>query len=132
MIKDLTNIIYINNLLIKFYLFFFVLYYKKHYIFFFFFFQAEDGIRDGRATGVQTCALPISRRARARLGWPPASRCARWTCWGTGRVSIAASSAVVPIRSARPPWMPSRAVCCADAAGSEPTPCRFRGGPSAS
>src|SRR5690348_13161751 len=25
----------------------------------FFFFQAEDGIRDGRVTGVQTCALPI-------------------------------------------------------------------------
>src|SRR5439155_5643175 len=27
----------------------------------FFFFQAEDGIRDGHVTGVQTCALPISR-----------------------------------------------------------------------
>src|SRR3954466_7345302 len=26
---------------------------------FFFFFQAEDGIRDYRVTGVQTCALPI-------------------------------------------------------------------------
>src|SRR5690348_17555480 len=25
----------------------------------FFFFQAEDGIRGGRVTGVQTCALPI-------------------------------------------------------------------------
>src|SRR5438876_10447660 len=25
-----------------------------------FFFQAEDGIRAGRVTGVQTCALPIS------------------------------------------------------------------------
>src|SRR5207249_12163119 len=31
-------------------------------LFFFFFFQAEDGIRDRNATGVQTCALPI---------WPP-------------------------------------------------------------
>src|SRR6266568_6249076 len=29
--------------------------------FFFFFFQAEDGIRDGTVTGVQTCALPIYR-----------------------------------------------------------------------
>src|SRR5690348_17792012 len=29
-------------------------------VLFFFFFQAEDGIRDGRVTGVQTCALPIS------------------------------------------------------------------------
>src|SRR5947209_17318024 len=27
----------------------------------FFFFQAEDGIRDIGVTGVQTCALPISR-----------------------------------------------------------------------
>src|SRR5690625_7926745 len=26
-----------------------------------FFFQAEDGIRDGHVTGVQTCALPIFR-----------------------------------------------------------------------
>src|SRR4051794_41936279 len=30
-------------------------------MFYCFFFQAEDGIRDGRVTGVQTCALPISR-----------------------------------------------------------------------
>src|SRR2546427_6979155 len=30
----------------------------------FFFFQAEDGIRDLTVTGVQTCALPISRRHR--------------------------------------------------------------------
>src|SRR6266581_1626962 len=31
----------------------------------FFFFQAEDGIRDGRVTGVQTCALPIWRHPQA-------------------------------------------------------------------
>src|SRR5690348_8356532 len=30
-----------------------------------FFFQAEDGIRDGRVTGVQTCALPIFRELTA-------------------------------------------------------------------
>src|SRR5256885_13079514 len=29
---------------------------------YFFFFQAEDGIRDYKVTGVQTCALPISLR----------------------------------------------------------------------
>src|SRR5205807_4409147 len=29
------------------------------FLFFFFFFQAEDGIRDYKVTGVQTCALPI-------------------------------------------------------------------------
>src|SRR5688572_33002137 len=34
---------------------------------FFFFFQAEDGIRDLTVTGVQTCALPISLRARHLL-----------------------------------------------------------------
>src|SRR2546429_2168087 len=34
---------------------------ELEYIIFFFFFQAEDGIRDVAVTGVQTCALPISR-----------------------------------------------------------------------
>src|SRR2546426_6748258 len=29
------------------------------FFFYFFFFQAEDGIRDYKVTGVQTCALPI-------------------------------------------------------------------------
>src|SRR5438876_2741405 len=40
------------------------------FLFFFFFFQAEDGIRDGRVTGVQTCALPILYTAGAsqRMG----------------------------------------------------------------
>src|SRR5256885_11803919 len=33
----------------------------------FFFFQAEDGIRDYKVTGVQTCALPISVDAGMRL-----------------------------------------------------------------
>src|SRR2546426_9141645 len=33
---------------------------------FFFFFQAEDGIRDYKVTGVQTCALPIWLLAGAR------------------------------------------------------------------
>src|SRR5471032_3438205 len=35
---------------------------------FFFFFQAEDGIRDRDVTGVQTCALPISRSCHRRRG----------------------------------------------------------------
>src|SRR5437879_8867988 len=34
---------------------------------FFFFFQAENGIRDTSVTGVQTCALPISRQHRHLL-----------------------------------------------------------------
>src|SRR5215467_14515346 len=43
---------------------------------FFFFFQAEDGIRDYKVTGVQTCALPIffigepyATMVRAVTGW---------------------------------------------------------------
>src|SRR5690625_6908426 len=32
------------------------------------FFQAEDGIRDGHVTGVQTCALPISEEIRSLTG----------------------------------------------------------------
>src|SRR5207253_3377740 len=48
-----------------------------------FFFQAEDGIRDGHVTGVQTCALPIYAAAAsawtesARLTEPPELRAAR-------------------------------------------------------
>src|SRR5690625_6954783 len=34
--------------------------------FYFFFLQAEDGIRDGHVTGVQTCALPIWGRVPRR------------------------------------------------------------------
>src|SRR5205085_8211491 len=37
----------------------------------FFFFQAEDGIRDLTVTGVQTCALPISRLLPASRSWLP-------------------------------------------------------------
>src|SRR5437870_8671406 len=39
--------------------FVFLFYSLLVFLFFFFFFQAEDGIRDGHVTGVQTCALPI-------------------------------------------------------------------------
>src|SRR5439155_10086833 len=64
---------------------------------FFFFFQAEDGIRDGHVTGVQTCALPISapscgssRGALARSRW---SRIWWWTAVrSTGSFRRAGSS----------------------------------------
>src|SRR5438094_10474321 len=61
---------------------------------FFFFFQAEDGIRDRTVTGVQTCALPISKLAR-RCFLPGAPV---WWCpgWGpstaSGRVATRARS----------------------------------------
>src|SRR5256885_2711016 len=50
---------------------------------FFFFFQAEDGIRDYKVTGVQTCALPISPSACEAPGWPhpaPGFRVAACSC----------------------------------------------------
>src|SRR5437763_8029085 len=37
-------------------------------LFCFFFFQAEDGIRDTSVTGVQTCALPISKSLQRPRG----------------------------------------------------------------
>src|SRR4051794_41453556 len=50
---------------------------------FFFFFQAEDGIRDGRVTEVQTCALPISGAALSyRAG------AALWGVRGGGRTEV--------------------------------------------
>src|ERR1039457_7558250 len=44
-------------------------------ILFFFFFQAEDGIRDYKVTGVQTCALPICCWDRGRR--PKCRKCRR-------------------------------------------------------
>src|SRR5207253_8091386 len=41
---------------------------------YFFFFQAEDGIRDGHVTGVQTCALPISLALATGSSFPGALR----------------------------------------------------------
>src|SRR5690349_22374317 len=45
-------------------LLFFIFIWFFFFFFIFFFFQAEDGIRDLYVTGVQTCALPISRCGR--------------------------------------------------------------------
>src|SRR5205807_5374178 len=50
----------------------------------FFFFQAEDGIRDYKVTGVQTCALPISA---ARPRRPRAAGSPRRTPFRSGRRS---------------------------------------------
>src|SRR5256885_3509583 len=50
----------------------------------FFFFQAEDGIRDYKVTGVQTCALPISKLVAARLAAD---------VWGVDTILIARTDA---------------------------------------
>src|SRR5437870_12009643 len=54
------------------------------FLFFFFFFQAEDGIRDGHVTGVQTCALPIfPTAANGRPAGHPSAPSATPTCTTT-------------------------------------------------
>src|SRR2546421_9404871 len=57
-----------NLCIVIFYCYVCSLQFVVYYIFFFFFFQAEDGIRDLIVTGVQTCALPISRRNLSDAG----------------------------------------------------------------
>src|SRR5438552_8976336 len=64
-----------------------------------FFFQAEDGIRDDLVTGVQTCALPISRARRRRR--------ARRRTDGAGRPRRASLSATAVLHDA--PGTPPRA-----------------------
>src|SRR5947207_14346010 len=65
---------------------------------FFFFFQAEDGIRDHCVTGVQTCALPISRRPFQLL------EISRGSCW---RLSFVPADRLVEkpaaVESTQPP-----------------------------
>src|SRR2546427_9237033 len=63
----------------------------------FFFFQAEDGIRDLTVTGVQTCALPISR-----------GRGHRWRQGGGGRRAGEAREAARRRRPAADPPRPVR------------------------
>src|SRR5256885_8755212 len=52
----------------------------EYYVHFFFFFQAEDGIRDYKVTGVQTCALPICESALIRSS---NARARSWSWEGT-------------------------------------------------
>src|SRR3954467_16005887 len=70
--------------------------------YFFFFFQAEDGIRDYRVTGVQTCALPILTAASAAVTpvsppvravqRPCAGEIGRASCRERGEISVVAVS----------------------------------------
>src|SRR5215216_514804 len=78
-----------------------------------FFFQAEDGIRDDLVTGVQTCALPISNRARGaaelalaepgghplRRGSPGAARPSHVICvWSSEVIPLLGSGADAGLR----------------------------------
>src|SRR5437016_13640802 len=63
--------------------------YREVIYLFIFFFQAEDGIRDWSVTGVQTCALPISRCG---------ARSARGSVRGAGRARAGRRVARNPAR----------------------------------
>src|SRR5438309_4335099 len=71
------------------------------FCFFFFFFQAEDGIRDGTVTGVQTCALPIligwsaNIASKSSHGWSRICHSKQWIeqgeehdCWTTTEAAL--------------------------------------------
>src|SRR5216683_7347254 len=111
-------------------------------LWFFFFFQAEDGIRDLIVTGVQTCALPISRRgvrrglsssgpvgrAGSSCGWRSRTMPGAPGC--TWRVQSRGSGISEPGGSRRsgPPWStvsPTRSPRCCTGPRSCSTPrCR--------
>src|SRR5690625_7575804 len=92
---------------------------------FFFFFQAEDGIRDGHVTGVQTCALPISQLSCAPT-WPPGSRRrAAWAAVAPGAPAAPAGAPETPHASVSGPA--GRATTSLTAAASpEPSARRTR------
>src|SRR5439155_15135362 len=72
-----------------------------------FFFQAEDGIRDGHVTGVQTCALPIlptSETAAPPVMLLPEVRTATTASRAAAPLRTASACTRTPPRSARPTW----------------------------
>src|SRR5439155_15082608 len=62
-------------------------------VYLFFFFQAEDGIRDGHVTGVQTCALPISGVQHVRIRQDHVAFFANGFSRVGGRVTIVSKNA---------------------------------------
>src|SRR2546426_9018551 len=101
----------------------------------FFFFQAEDGIRDYKVTGVQTCALPISSRRGAPEPrgpcWsspkpvPRAARARRRRWASRPGTSRSPASAASGYPASRPAINPGRSP--APARGSRLTPPRAAG-----
>src|SRR5205807_5264566 len=75
-----------------------------------FFFQAEDGIRDYKVTGVQTCALPISGDPTPTTGGgsgPSAGRTGR-TSGTARRLKARSQGRGAPRRADRPRRPPPR------------------------
>src|SRR5256885_3978646 len=81
-------------------------------------FEAEDGIRDYKVTGVQTCALPISACSRARCATGD-RRVRAWRCRSVapGRPSGSGS----PTRTGRAVALLLAAAGCAVAPATAPS-----------
>src|SRR5439155_16487280 len=67
------------------------------------FFQAEDGIRDGHVTGVQTCALPIFQLSVLRPVQRPRQTHARIAGGDCSPVSLQPSPIQIPVPESRKP-----------------------------
>src|SRR5438876_4323709 len=101
----------------------------------FFFFQAEDGIRDGRVTGVQTSALPISiadmyeleaADRRAQRGSAADASSARRSAASSSYMSAMASSSDTFAR----PWSARARHCVRSEEQRVGRECRCRGSPA--
>src|SRR5207253_6389046 len=90
-------------------------------LYFFFFFQAEDGIRDGHVTGVQTCALPISNASECTSR---VLRLRAFTPSRSGSHALAASSSLSSCTSNSTAIPSSRASCRSEIGRAS---CRERG-----
>src|SRR5256885_8676337 len=64
-----------------------------------FFFQAEDGIRDYKVTGVQTCALPIFTSVGSLYGMSPLRLAS--AALDRGRSNVSSASPTIPAHSSR-------------------------------
>src|SRR5690625_8034003 len=76
-----------------------------------FFFQAEDGIRDGHVTGVQTCALPISPATWPAVVRSSANVLSALICFASARSRTGRSSCPRAIRAMAGPTEIGRASC---------------------
>src|SRR6266487_1151161 len=109
-----------------------------------FFFQAEDGIRDGRVTGVQTCALPISWptsagtpgstiRARPRPAAGP--HCSRrrptTVAWGARCSAVRRSAGTTARCSSGAGWTAPRRWCWSARRAPRTSRCRTAPSPAA-
>src|SRR5689334_23906394 len=99
-ISIISSLIVSSSFIFSFF-FFFVFFVLFFFFFFFFFFQAEDGIRDGTVTGVQTCALPISGRWAVRTSSSRSSWTTGWSCTATLRRRRSSSRPTAPATTAR-------------------------------